>query len=616
MPTSPLERPLLTFDGDCNFCRTWIARWRRITGDRVDYVPYQVAASSFPEIPHAEFARAATLIEPDGRVTHAAEAVLRALAYAPSAHWMLDVYGLVPGAAPTAEFAYRLVARHRGLLSRITRLLWGAHEEPPGRALTAWVFLRFLGVVYFFAFASFGSQILGLVGRGGIWPAERYLEAWRDNRGSEAYAALPTLCWLNASDGFLQSLSWGGALLALLLVAGLAPVPLLALLWLFYLSLAKIGYVFMGYQWDALLLETGFLAIFLAPLRLFPRPSREPEPSATIVLLLRWLLFRLMFASGMVKLASHDATWRDGTALTYHYQTQPLPTWTSWYAHHLPLWCQQASVASTLAIELAVPFLLFAPRRVRIAAFFPLVGLQVLIAATGNYTFFNLLTVSLCLLLLDDLALPQWLRRRVLGPAPAPAREVRGRWSPWVIAPLASALLLLSGHRLLAQFDAAPELSTWTRTREAIQRIEAFEIVSQYGLFARMTTTRDEIVVEGSRDGKEWKAYEFPYKPGDLRRAPVFIAPLQPRLDWQMWFASLGRYQQNPWFLRFCRRLLEGSPEVLALLETNPFPDSPPRFLRASFYRYRFTTPEERARTGAWWAREALEPYLPEISLR
>jgi hypothetical protein len=270
-------------------------------------------------------------------------------------------------------------------------------------------------------------------------------------------------------------------------------------------------------------------------------------------------------------------------------------------------------------IELAVPFLIFAPRRLRMAGGAVLALFQVLILLTGNYTFFNWLTLGLCLLLLDDLAMAQLVPRKLSAlysrsrSGADSSRDGRWRWHGVGMVPLAVVLGGISAVQLLSPFGRLP---SWASPGQAVYRwLAPFRSVNSYGLFAVMTTERPEIIVEGSNDGRGWQAYEFPYKPGDPKRRPAFVAPHQPRLDWQMWFAALGDARQNPWFVNFCMRLLQGSPDVLALLEKNPFPDQPPKYLRARVYNYQFTSPRERKRTGAWWTRELKGEYLPSISL-
>ncbi|HUC84140.1 MAG TPA: lipase maturation factor family protein [Candidatus Acidoferrales bacterium] len=664
----PPSRPLLVFDGDCHFCGLWVRRWRQIAGDAVDYLPAQDAriAEQFPEIPREQYATAVQLIAPDGVVFWGAEAVFRALAQNPRWRWPGDAYDEFPVFARFSEWAYRFVGGHRKAFSRLTRLCWGRHVERPSYDLVRWLFLRSLGLVYFFAFVSFWTQITGLIGHDGILPADQYVSALRqqcDQRGIglERFYLVPTLCWLNSSDAFLNLQCAAGTALSLLLIMGLAPVPCLVLLWMLWLSLAVVGRDFMGFQWDNLLLETGFLAIFLAPLQWRPRrPGREAPPSRLFIWLLRLLLFKLMFSSGCVKLLSGDPNWRNLTALTYHYETQPLPPWTAWYANQLPLWFQKFSCAGTLVIEIGAPFLIFAPRRVRFVGAALLAWLQVLILITGNYCYFNWLTLALCLVLLDDFALEKIMPRRFRAVSPQnsenagaprerglsqtaarvpakalesspppsqaercapnlglaleqPALRPRLRWRFPLLAVVAAVVVASSSFMLALTLGFRSRLLAPLAMVAGV--IEPFRSVNNYGLFAVMTTRRNEIIVEGSNDGVNWLPYEFKYKPGNIDRRPAFVAPLQPRLDWQMWFAALGTYQDNPWFVNFCVRLLQGSPEVAGLLARNPFPNHPPRFIRAQLYEYHFSHPAERRATGAWWRRELVGEYMPAISL-
>ena len=323
-----------------------------------------------------------------------------------------------------------------------------------------------------------------------------------------------------------------------------------------------------------------------------------------------------MCSSGIVKLTSGDTTWRRLTALTYHYETQPLPPWTAWYAHQLPAWFHGLSCVVLFVIELGAPCLIFGSARMRRAAAAALIFLQALIILSGNYAFFNLLTVALCLLLIDDTCWPRaWAQR--FTPEADPDDEA---WIPWkwrsfpVRTVIAVALVGFSTVPLGGAIDRRLVRANPLVPIYAV--LDSFRIVNSYGLFAVMTTRRSEIIVEGSDDGRTWKTYEFRYKPGDLLQHPRFVAPHQPRLDWQLWFAALGSVRENPWFLAFCQRLLQGSPDVLRLLNTNPFPDHPPRYLQALLYDYHFTDPATRRKTGAWWIRTLRERYTPVLSLR
>jgi lipase maturation factor 1 len=657
---SPPAKAVMVYDGDCNFCSLWIRRWQQTTGELLEYLPYQdpSVAARFPEVPRGQFETAVQLVEPDGCVYGGAEAVFRSLAQNPHERWLLDWYEHSPAFAHVSEWGYRMVARHRTLFSALTWLGWGRSVDPPRHNVARWVFLRALGVIYLIAFVSLWVQIFGLVGSDGILPAKQAMDAMRSaadarHLGLERYHLVPTLCWLKATDGFLNFQCAAGTTLAVLLIIGIAPAPCLFLLWLIYLSLATVCREFLGFQWDILLLETGFLAIFLAPLHLWPRRSRAGPPSRLVLWLLRWLLFKLMFQSGCVKLLSGDPAWRNLTALTFHYETQPLPTWIGWYAHQLPVWAQKGSTLAMFGIELVVPFLIFAPRRLRRFACLVLLFFQALIFLTGNYCFFNLLTVALCLLLLDDAALKgllpsrlrdslfpenavrtgaQWIAslpdaggsstisRGYESPAPLPSPQIAAaaahkprHWPLQITVPLTCIAIATSLMEFSGMFRFP---MPWPRPMLAVYAwLAPFRTFNSYGLFAVMTTSRLEIVIEGSKDGVAWLPYEFKYKPGDVKRRPMFVEPHQPRLDWQMWFAALGSYRENPWLVNFCLRLLEGSRPVLALLEDNPFPQGPPRYIRAVTYDYRFTDFATRRKTGAWWYRRPQGLYLPPLAL-
>jgi predicted DCC family thiol-disulfide oxidoreductase YuxK len=608
-------RPVLLFDGACTFCRAWIPRWRHITGDRVEYVASQDAAGRFPAISPEALARAVHLVEPSGRVSQGAEAVFRSLASVPSRGWALALYRWLPGFAPVSEACYAWIARRRALAERVTRAVWGPHVVPPGERLTSWLFLRALGVVFLVAFVSLWSQVIGLIGREGVLPAAETLQAVRAAYGPARYWLVPTLAWAGAGDGALHAFCAAGTALSLLLAIGIAPAACLAGCWALYLSLVVVGRDFLSFQWDTLLLEAGLLAVFLAPLRLWSRPATDPPPSRLALWALRALVFRLFFSSAVVKLTSGDATWRDLSALTFHYQTQCLPPWTAWYAHHLPAGFQRLSVLGMFAIEGLVPFLILAPRRIRFAAAWMMLGLQATIALTGNYGFFNLLSIVLCLLLFDDGVWP-WRRRHAgaMDPArhgadaPAPA----GAWPLGLLRPVVITLLLTSLVPLVGAFG---QPMPWMAPLTGIYRLLApLRSVNRYGLFSVMTTRRPEIVIETSDDGVTWREIAFRWKPGDVARRPAFVAPHQPRLDWQMWFAALGDWRNEPWFFAFCEKLLQGSRPVWAQLATRP-PPTPPRYVRALLYDYTFTDRATRRTTGAWWRRERLGLYCPVMTL-
>lgn len=452
---------------------------------------------------------------------------------------------------------------------------------------------------------------MGLIGSNGILPIAPYLKTIQEQVGLLRFAVLPTVVWFNQSDFFLHALCALGVVFSILLIIGFA-VPLATFaLWLIYLSLVVAGREFMSFQWDVLLLEAGFLAVLLSPWRLKPDLSREQPPNKTVVFLFRWLAFRLMVSSGLVKLMSGDTSWRDLTALNYHYFTQPLPNTISWFVHQAPAWFQKMSTGIMFIVELIIPVLIFLPlRRVRHVSVFILIGFQILIFMTGNYCFFNVLSIAILMMCLDDTVFPERYQRET----PTDQTIISRQWPSWILMPL----LVLS--LLVTSIQTAERLQSDIHWPKPLYKLNAilgpFRTFNAYGLFAVMTKTRMEIVVEGSMDGETWTPYEFKYKPGDLMRRPRQAAPHQPRLDWQMWFAALGTTQQNQWFINFCLRLLQGSEPVVGLIGNSPFPDRPPKYIRAVTYDYMFTTVEERKKTGAWWKRQEKGFYLPPIMLK
>jgi len=503
--------------------------------------------------------------------------------------------------------------------------------SPIGHVWTRWLFLRLLAVVFLIAFVSYWVQLDGLIGSKGILPAADLMRSVHELGPAGLWRA-PSFCWFAASDAFLHALAAAGTLLSLALFAGVAQGPALVLLWAIYLSLVVAGQTFFNFQWDILLLETAVTALFIAPWTFRPRhpASERPVPRGGLWLL-RALLFKLMFLSGIVKLICLDATWWGLTALDFHYVTQPLPVWTSYYAHHLPTAFQKLSVAIMFAIELGVPFLLFCPRRIRIVGAFVLIGFQGLIAATGNYGFFNVLTAVLCVSCFDDAFLLRFVpaRFRMTTGEPLPVSPSRPRRIAYALAAVAFAYAgSLSFAEEMVRTRPPGRIGGFPGTvldagavyvglgEPLLTLIDPFRSISGYGLFRSMTTSRPEIVIETSDDGAAWHEVVFPYKPGDVLRRPRFVAPHQPRLDWQMWFAALDPRRAGPWLERLLLRLLEGSPAVVRLLDDPALLGKPPRFVRLALYDYRFTTPEEaRDSGGAWWTRERRGELTSTLSL-
>jgi len=591
------SRALLIYDGDCGFCVYSVRYWQKLTGDAVEYRPYQEVGAQFPDISQAQFQRAIQYIAPDGRRASAAEASFLTLSHARGRGIGLWLYRHLPGFAPVSEWAYKFVAAHRPAFHSISTLLWGKAPEPPRYDLVAFVFLRLLGLIYLAAFVSFAVQAQGLIGSNGILPLKDFADAIAASYGAERFYLLPMVFWLNDSDTAIQATCWAGAGLSVLLIGNVLPRLSLFLLYALYLSLLYAGQTFMSYQWDTYLLETGFAALLL---------SFALAPG---IWLLRWLMFRFMFMSGVVKLLSGDPTWWDLSALSYHFFTQPLPTPLAWYAAELPQAVLTFATGAVFFIELVLPFFIFAPRRLRFIAAFGFLLLQAGILVTGNYNWFNLQTMVLCLALFDDAALRTILPARLarLETVDRPPR----RAVTIVVSAIAGFAVFCSLVQMAARFGARPP--GWSM--DVADLSDPFHITSPYGLFAVMTTKRHEIVIQGSNDGTEWRGYEFRYKPGDVSRGAPWNIPHQPRLDWQMWFAALDDPRRLQWWSRFLEKLLQNEPAVTALLARNPFPEAPPKYIRAQFYDYTFAGSEERSQ-GRYWHRELLGDYFPSVYLK
>lgn len=481
------------------------------------------------------------------------------------------------------------------------------------------LFLRLLGGIYFSAFISLLFQAKGLWGSEGILPVHGYLDAVREYFGAECYSNHLTVFWINSSDAFLIFTCYLGLFFSALLMAGYIPAVCCLILWGLYLSFIYIGQTFMSFQWDILLVEIGFLSIFLSPWG-FRLNSAKAKMPRVILLLMYVVLLKVMVQSGLVKWMSNDKTWRDLTALTYHYWTQPIPNPLSWYVHHLPVWFHKFSCFMMFVIEIFVPFWIFWGRRMRLAAVFPLIGLQGLILLTGNYCFFNLLMIILCVLLIDDKAFQSIWSVQIMNRLKPEGTGFRPpRWSDliktWICFCVAVIIVLLNVNIMLRMALGKKALPDVLRLIE--KKADPFLLSNRYGLFAVMTTKRPEIIIEGSVDGRFWDAYEFKYKPGDLSRRPPQVAPYQPRVDWQMWFAALsGNVEHSPWFLNMLERLAKNETTVVRLLAHNPFEETPPKYLRAKLYYYEFTSPEERKETGQWWKRTFWKMYLPAVYLK
>jgi len=514
---------------------------------------------------------------------------------------------------------------------------WLLGPEPitgkrPGHLWPRWIFLRALGLIYFSAFYSLLFQIKGLIGPNGILPAADYLQAVSAALHLQSYWTVPTLLWFGASNGALMTLCWVGLIASLLVTLNLWPRASLLICFLCFVSFVSVARDFSGYQSDGMLLEAGFIALFFAPPGLRPGLGELNPPSRASLFLLQWEWFRIYFESGVAKIGSGDLAWRQFTAMDDYYQNGPLPTWIGWYVQHLPHWFHAGATVYTLVTELLIVWMLFLPRRFRIACFFIVTPFEISIIATANYTFLNYLVLLLGVLLLDDRfldwILPLRFRELVRGkplmalagatgavagaPKPMSARaEWRERFTPL--------RRLFAGACLGLVFYSTTALLLWMfmpglpLPQAPVQALEPFRIANSYGLFAVMTHERYEIEFQGSLDGKTWIAYPFRYKPQAIDKAPGIYAPYQPRFEWNLWFASLGSWQQSRFVVWAEERLLKNEPDVLALFASNPFASATPREVRTVIYQYWFTDMRTKRETGNWWRREELRQYAPAL---
>ncbi|MFG2138050.1 lipase maturation factor family protein [Streptomyces sp. NPDC048650] len=461
----------------------------------------------------------------------------------------------------------------------------------PGYWLGRLVFQRMLAVLYCVAFVVAARQFRALIGARGMLPVPDFV-------ARVPFRAAPSVFQLRYSDRFFASWAWGGALLAAAVAAGAADaVPLWAsmvlwaVLWAMYLSIVNVGQTWYSFGWESLLLETGMLAVFLG--------NAETAPPVPVLYLLRWVLFRVEFGAGLIKMRG-DSCWRDLTCLYYHHETQPMPGPLSWFFHRLPKPVHRVEVAANHVAQLALPVLLFAPQPVAGWAAAAMVVTQLWLVLSGNFAWLNWLTITLALSALA----PAWWRPATPPGTPPP-------WFEAVVIAATVGVLLLSYR---------PARNLVSRQQRMNTSYESLHLVNSYGAFGSITRVRREIVVEGTADAVTgpdtvWLAYEFHGKPGDVRRLPRQFAPYHLRLDWLMWFAALSPAYARSWFVPFVERLLANDRDALRLLRTNPFPDVPPARVRARVFRYRFTTWRELRETGAWWHRTEEGDFLRPMAL-
>ncbi|WP_373999255.1 lipase maturation factor family protein [Bdellovibrio bacteriovorus] len=464
--------------------------------------------------------------------------------------------------------------------------------------ISSWIFSKTLSLCYFIAFLSLLPQLLGLYGRQGILSIDHLLNLLDKEMRAERFYHVPSVFWLASSDLALKAVCFIGMTAASLAFLGFSQSIMFLICFVCYLSFVSAGQLFLSYQWDSLLLEFGFLGLFFAPFAWEWLPLGAHILHPIVYFMVLFLLFKLMFLSGVVKLANKDPYWKDLSALSFHFWTQPLPTPLAYFVHKLPSGVLRFCTMAMFFIELVTPFFIFYPGPLQTAAVILLITLQILIILTGNYGFFNILTIGLCLGVLPDSTWGfkiNWVENTPVSTVMA-------------LVPL---ILVVPSSLFWIAKSLAEKSKMWDFMLPYMRFFYPFRICNPYGLFAVMTRVRPELVLEGSNDGVHWETYEFKHKPTSLKKFPTIVAPHQPRLDWQMWFAALESFNENLWLQNLLTRIFEGSQDVLMLFEKDPFKGQPPKALRFLRYEYKFSSFAELRKDGVWWTRELIAPYGP-----
>lgn len=640
---------MLVFDGNCGFCRYWINLVKEICPG-VNFQAYQDIApssqSSYEGYRREDFARSIKLFEPEnGYSSEAAEAAFRLLAhsdlsklkalqaksFAAVIEFLLFAYYKITFFKFISEKIYALVANNRKFFSRLSR--------KSDYSISLDLIPKLICFTYFLSFSSLITQVIGLFGRTGI-TVFPFKKTWIysflsqiDSLFSTDFAAL----LLQEHNSSLIAICVSGIILGLIGSFGFAMSFCLAALFLLYMPLVSFGEPFMSFQWDILLLESSFLVLGIE----FFKKRGFLIASKVFHFLLKLLLFKLIFLSAMVKIAG-GGSWLDLTALNYHYYTQPIPNPVSYFIHQMPQIFDKLCCFLMFVIELVFPFFIFLEGDIksdkklakisamlRYTAALSFIALMFVVIVTGNYCFFNLLCIFLSLSLLDNnfwrIILSKVQQKKASQSCELSYNQAKPKLLTLLITPVIF-WLCLNFVAIDALFIARP-FAQLNKSFAKVYGVPSFlkenfnffyknRMISSYGLFARMTTSRKEIILQGSYDKKTWKDYEFKFKPGNPRRMPPQVAPHQPRLDWQMWFAALGNYKQNPWLINFAARLLQNQQSAIDLLETNPFPDKAPKYIRAVSKDYKFTTLKSLMRHGKYWREGEPKPYFPELSLK
>ena len=564
----------MVWDGDCGFCKLCADRFGDYRDKKVKLVSYQELSKKYPDAPKEDFSKSVFLFTPSGNSYSGAEAIFRFFAEYSWRGWAFNLYQKSKPFSFLSEWAYRLVANHRNKFKLLVNFFYGKSFIQSSFHTSGWLFARFLGLTIFFAFISLWSQISGLIGSSGIAPFSEYLSqlqsSFSDDKNFLKWLIKPTLLWFFEGDSGLDFLFLSGTVASIFLFFGFIPHISVLIIWICYLSFVVVSRPFLNFQWDLLLLETVLISFLFLPWVIREKIGSGKESNLIGRWLVWLLLFKLMFESGVVKFTYFGGDgsnhWINLSALDFHFWTQPIPSQFSWYFHWLPGMFHKLSLIIAYIVELIFPFFIFLPRRFRNISCAGFIFLQVMIIITGNYGFFNLLTIALCLTLIDDQSIPENLKKYFIRFNSNFPMDSRYLYIKNFIGVFHLIVFLITGLfflRLDFYGNKKNKSNDYFQpsfiTTSLVELVRFSRSINSYGLFRVMTDTRPEIIISYSDDGEKWEPYLFRYKPVELNTPPRFFLPHMPRLDWQLWFEALyiERLIKSPVPLSLYKRFLE-----------------------------------------------------------